>query len=278
VYLVNLVKGVEVIEFRNVCKSFDDLVVLDNVSCVIPEGKITMIIGPSGTGKSVFIKLLVGLEKPDSGEVIVDGQTISRLSSKDLYEVRKKFGVLFQDGALFDSMPVSENVAFPLREHTRLSEKEISEIVAEKLAAVGMANSQCRWPNELSGGMKKRVALARAIVMEPDIVIFDEPSSALDPVTADSIDNLILEMQHRLKCTFVVVSHDIESTFKVADYIGMLWCGKIIAFGTKDEVMNLNNKVVRQFFSRSSEGPIQIVPPICEDDGERGKNKRQTGD
>ena len=253
------------IEFRHVSKSFGDLVVLDDLSCEIPEGKITMIIGPSGTGKSVFIKLLVGIVKPDSGDVIVDGHVISSLSTNELYEVRKKFGVLFQDGALFDSMSVGENVAFPLREHTRLSDAEIARIVSDKLNAVGMPNSECRLPSELSGGMKKRAALARAIVMEPDIVVFDEPSSALDPVTADSIDNLILEMQRRLQCTFVVVSHDIESTFKIADYIGMLWQGKLIAFGEKDEIMNMNNEVIRQFFSRRADGPIQIVPPICKD-------------
>jgi phospholipid/cholesterol/gamma-HCH transport system ATP-binding protein len=262
-----------VIEFKNVFKSYGDLVVLDDVSCVIPERKITMIIGPSGTGKSVFIKLLVGLEKPDKGEVVVDGHIISHLSTSELYEVRKKFGVLFQDGALFDSMSVGDNVAFPLREHTDLSEQEIHELVIEKLTAVGMPTSDCRRPNELSGGMKKRVALARAIIMEPDIVVFDEPSSALDPVTADSIDNLILEMQHRLKCTFVVVSHDIESTFKISDYIGMLWQGKLVAFGTKDQVMNLNNEVIRQFFSRRAEGPIQIVPPLCEDDDTERKEE-----
>jgi phospholipid/cholesterol/gamma-HCH transport system ATP-binding protein len=255
------------IEFRNVSKSFGDLVVLDGVSCAVPDEKITMIIGPSGTGKSVFIKLLVGLVKPDAGEVVVDGHRISHLGASELYEVRKKFGVLFQDGALFDSMSVGENVAFPLREHTKLPNREIADVVQEKLTAVGMPNSECRWPNELSGGMKKRVALARAIVMEPDIVIFDEPSSALDPVTADSIDNLILEMQSRLNCTFVVVSHDIESTFKIADFIGMLWKGKLIAFGTKDEVMNMDNDVLRQFFNRRAEGPIQIVPPLCEENG-----------
>ena len=149
------------IEFRHVSKSFGDLVVLDDVSCEIPEGKITMIIGPSGTGKSVFIKILVGIVKPDSGDVIVDGHVISSLSTNELYEVRKKFGVLFQDGALFDSMSVGENVAFPLREHTRLSNAEISRIVSEKLTSVGMPNSECRLPNELSGGMKKRAALAR---------------------------------------------------------------------------------------------------------------------
>lgn len=255
------------IEYRHVYKSFGDLVVLDDVSCVIPEGKITMIIGPSGTGKSIFIKLLVGLEKPDKGEVAVNGQVISRLSVAELYEVRKKFGVLFQDGALFDSMSVEENVAFPLREHTHLSEQEIMQIVEEKLAAVGMGNSGCRWPSELSGGQRNRVALARAIALEPDIVVFDEPSSGLDPVTADSIDNLILEMQQRSKCTFIVVSHDIESTFKIADYIGMLWQGKLVTFGTKEEVRNMKNDVIRQFFNRSSEGPIQITPPVCEPEG-----------
>lgn len=252
------------IEYRNVSKAFGDLVVLDDVSCVIPEGKITMIIGPSGTGKSIFIKLLVGLLKPDAGEVIVDDKVISKMPSGELYKFRKKFGVLFQNGALFDSMNVGENVAFPLREHTDLQEEEIVEIVAEKLAAVGMADSECRWPSELSGGQRNRVGLARAIALEPHIVVFDEPSSGLDPVTADSIDNLILEMQRRSKCTFIVVSHDIESTFKIADYIGMLWAGKLVAFGTKEEVRRMDNDVVQQFFNRSSEGPIQIVPPVCE--------------
>ena len=253
------------IEFRHVHKAFGDLVVLDDVSVTIPERKITMIIGPSGTGKSVFIKLMVGLMRPDAGEVVVDGQEISRLSRRELYAVRRRFGVLFQDGALFDSMSVGDNVAFPLREHTRLSEERIQEIVGEKLAAVGMPHSACRRPSELSGGMRKRAALARAIVMDPDIVVFDEPSSALDPVTADSIDNLILEMQRRLQCTFVAVSHDIESTFKIADYIGMLWRGRLVAFGSKDEVMNMDEPVLRQFFNRRAEGPIQIVPPLCEE-------------
>ncbi len=255
------------IEYRHVYKSFGDLAVLEDVSCEMPEGKTTVIIGPSGTGKTVFIKLLLGLEKPDQGEVIVDGRVISALAPRELYEFRKRFGVLFQGGALFDSMTVGENVAFPLKEHTHLSEREIDEVVLEKLTSVGMPDSACRWPSELSGGMRNRVGLARAIVMEPDIVVFDEPSTGLDPCTADSIDNLILEMQSRLKRTFVVVSHDIKSTFKIADYIGMLWQGKLVAFGTREEIRNLDNAAVRQFFNRSAEGPIQIVPPVCEPEG-----------
>ena len=247
-----------VIQLKNVSKSFGPLKVLDNVSCSIKKGKITVIIGPSGTGKSVFIKLVVGLLQPDSGSILIDGEDITRLHEKDLYKVRRKFGLLFQDGALFDSLTVGENIAFPLLRHTKKSEKEIKKIVAYKLSQVGLPGIESKLPSELSGGMRKRVGFARAIALDPEIVLFDEPSSGLDPVMADAIDKLILKMQRQLGSTFIVISHDLPSTFQIADYIGMLYKGKLIAFDTKDEIQRLPNPILQQFFSRNSEGPMEI--------------------
>lgn len=248
-----------IIEFRNVHKAFGHQKVLDDVSITIPRGKTTVIIGPSGTGKSVTIKLLVGLLKPDAGEICVSGREITRLKERDLYEIRKKFGMLFQDGALFDSMTVGENIAFPLRQHTKKSDREIKEIVAMRLAQVGLPGIEYKFPGELSGGMRKRVGIARALVLEPEIVLFDEPNSGLDPVMSDAIDKLILKLQQELGMTFVVISHDLDGTFQIADRIAMLYKARCIAEATKDEVKNSDNPILRQFFSRSSEGPIQVV-------------------
>ena len=248
-----------IIEFRNVHKAFGHQKVLDDVSLTIPRGKTTVIIGPSGTGKSVTIKLLVGLMKPDQGEIYVSGREITRLKERDLYEVRKKFGMLFQDGALFDSMTVGENIAFPLKQHTKKSDREIKEIVAMRLAQVGLPGVEYKFPGELSGGMRKRVGIARALVLEPEIVLFDEPNSGLDPVMSDAIDKLILKLQHELGMTFVVISHDLDGTFQIADRIAMLYKARCIAEATKDEVKHSDNPILRQFFSRSSDGPIQVV-------------------
>lgn len=248
-----------IIEFRNVHKAFGHQKVLDDVSLTIPRGKTTVIIGPSGTGKSVTIKLLVGLMKPDAGEIYVSGREITRLKERDLYEIRKKFGMLFQDGALFDSMTVGENIAFPLKQHTKKSDREIKEIVAMRLAQVGLPGVEYKFPGELSGGMRKRVGIARALVLEPEIVLFDEPNSGLDPVMSDAIDKLILKLQHELGMTFVVISHDLDGTFQIADRIAMLYKARCIAEATKDEVKNSDNPILRQFFSRSSDGPIQVV-------------------
>lgn len=247
------------IEFRNVHKSFGPQKVLDDVSLEIPKGQTTVIIGPSGTGKSVYIKLLVGLLKPDQGEIFVAGQEITRLPERELYEVRKKFGMLFQDGALFDSMTVEENIAFPLRRHTHKKDREIREIVNHKLAQVGLPHAGHKFPGELSGGMRKRVGIARALALDPEVVLFDEPNSGLDPVMSDAIDKLILRLQHELGTTFVVISHDLDGTWQIADRIAMLYKSKLIACGTKDEIKNSDNPVLKQFFSRSSEGPIQVV-------------------
>lgn len=248
-----------IISFKGVHKAFGRQKVLDEVSLDIERGKTTVIIGPSGTGKSVFIKLLVGLLKPDQGSILVDGEDITRLKEKQLYEVRKKFGMLFQDGALFDSMDVGENVAFPLRRHTRKSEREIREIVAQKLAQVGLPGIEHKFPGELSGGMRKRVGIARAIALEPEIVLFDEPNSGLDPVMSDAIDKLILRMQRELGLTFVVISHDIPGTFQIADRIAMLYKSKLIAYGPAPELQTSRDPILRQFFDRSADGPIQVV-------------------
>lgn len=247
------------IEFRHVHKSFGPQKVLDDVSLEIPKGQTTVIIGPSGTGKSVYIKLLVGLLKPDQGEIFVAGQEITRLPERELYEVRKKFGMLFQDGALFDSMTVEENIAFPLKRHTHKKDREIREIVNHKLAQVGLPHAGHKFPGELSGGMRKRVGIARALALDPEVVLFDEPNSGLDPVMSDAIDKLILRLQHELGTTFVVISHDLDGTWQIADRIAMLYKSKLIACGTKEEIKNSDNPVLKQFFSRSSEGPIQVV-------------------
>lgn len=250
---------VPIIEFDRVSKSFGDKQVLDDVSCRIRRNAITVIVGPSGVGKSVFIKHLVGLVKPDSGRILVDGADVTRMPVGDLYRMRKRFGMMFQDGALFDSMTVGENVAFPLVQHTKMTQEQREEVVSRKLAAVGLPGIQRLMPSELSGGMRKRVGFARAIVMEPEIVLFDEPNSGLDPVMADAIDSLILRMQRELGITFLVISHDIASTRRIADEVGMLFNSRLIAFGPRDDVMNSNDPILQQFFSRSAEGPIRVV-------------------
>ncbi len=247
------------IEFRRVSKSFGAQKVLDDVSLVIPKGQTTVIIGPSGTGKSVFIKLLVGLLKPDAGQILVDGQDITTLAETDLFEVRKKFGMLFQDGALFDSMTVEENIAFPLEQHTRKTAQEIKEVVQRKLSQVGLPGAAKKFPGELSGGMRKRVGIARALALEPAVVLFDEPNSGLDPVMSDAIDKLILRMQRELGLTFVVISHDLEGTFQIADRIAMLYKSKLIADGEARAIRHSDNPILQQFFSRSADGPIQVV-------------------
>ncbi len=246
------------IELQEVSRSFGPQVVLDRVSLTIPGGKTTVVLGPSGTGKSVLLKLVVGLLPPDAGRILLDGDDLTAFSRAQLFAARRRFGMLFQDGALFDSMSVAENIAFPMRRHTRMSERDIAATVHEKLTAVGLKNAGTKYPAELSGGMRKRVGIARAIALDPDIVFFDEPSSGLDPVTASAIDDLILEMQRLRPRTFFVISHDLASTEKIADHMGMLFGGKLVQFGSKAEVLASSNPVVRQFFDRSTDGPIRI--------------------
>lgn len=235
------------IEIIELYKSFNGQVVLNGLNLFIPKGKITVIIGRSGAGKSVLLKHIIGLLKPDRGRVIVEGTDIYALSPKDLTAFRRKFGFLFQGSALFDSLNVFENVAFPLLEHTTYSMKEIEDIVHKKLELVGLKGVDEKMPSELSGGMKKRVGLARAIALEPEIILYDEPTTGLDPIMTSAVDHLILEMQKRLQITSVVISHDIKSTFEIADQVAMINEGKIIEVGPPSEFRRSENPVVKNF-------------------------------
>lgn len=251
------------ITIRNLTKSFacstltcDSNRVLDNLDLVVPDGQATVVIGRSGCGKSVLLKHIMGILKPDSGEILIDGHDITKLKASELNQERKRFGMLFQGAALFDSLTVGENVGFSLREHSNLSEGEIEEIVREKLELVGLGDVEDLRPAELSGGMKKRVALARAIAMDPEIVLYDEPTTGVDPITADIINSLILSLQERLKVTSLIVTHDMQSAYKIADRIAMLYKGRIIEIGSGEEIRNTANPIVRQFISGASQGPI----------------------
>ena len=247
------------IKLADLRKSFGKQKVLDGLDLEIEAGKTTVIIGRSGGGKSVLLKHIIGLLRPDSGEVLIDGVDITKLGDKDLNEIRKKFGMLFQEAALFDSMTVGDNVAFPLREHARMEEKEIRKIVTDRLHAVGLTGVERKMPSELSGGMRKRVGLARAIAMHPQIVLFDEPTTGLDPVMTEAINRLIIDTQKQFHFTCVVISHDIQSIFKIADRIAMLYEGKIIEYGTPEEIRASQNPVIVQFLSGSIEGPIHVM-------------------
>lgn len=242
------------IEVRSVYKAFDGRPVLVDVSCRIERGLTTVILGPSGAGKSVFAKLIVGLLQPDSGQIWLDGDEVTALPESDLYRVRRKVGMCFQDGALFNSMTVGENVAFPLRRHSDLDDRQIARIVAQKQEVVGLPGIEEKMPAELSGGMRKRVGIARAIALDPELVIFDEPTSGLDPVMAGAIDKLILRMKGN--STFLVISHDLESTLLIADRIGMIHEGRLIALAAKDEILHSSNPVIRQFFARLEQGKM----------------------
>jgi len=228
-------------------KSFNSQKVLDGINLEIERGKITVIIGKSGGGKTVLMKHLIGLMKPDRGEMWIDGIETTRLKDRELNKVRRKFGMLFQEAALFDSMNVRENVEFPLREHTNMSQKEVSRTADQRLREVGLLGFGDKMPSELSGGMKKRVGLARALVLDPEIVLFDEPTSALDPIISLTIQDLIKETQMRLKKTYVVISHDIAGMFRIADKVAMLYDGRIIAYGTPYEVKRSQDGAVKEF-------------------------------
>ncbi len=246
------------IRINNLHKSFVGNKVLRGVNLEIKEGETITIIGGSGCGKSVLLKHIVGLLKPEIGEIEIDGQEITRLGMEELAEVQKKFGMLFQGAALFDSLTVGENISFGLRMLTDLDEKEIKRRVSEKLPLVGLEGIEQLMPAELSGGMKKRVALARAIAMNPKYILYDEPSTGIDPIMADVINNLILDLQKKLKITSIVVTHDMVSAYKVSDRIAMLYQGRIEEIGTPEEIKETKNSVVRQFITGSSEGPIKM--------------------
>ena len=248
-----------------VSKAFGANVVLDEVSLTVSQRSIMVMLGPSGTGKSVLLRCLVGLLRPDKGRVMVFGEDVASLDAgvakdrQQLFRIRRRFGMLFQDGALFDDMTVGENVAFPMRMHTSMSAAEIRASVDDKLRRVGLPKATSKFPSELSGGMRKRVAFARAIALEPDIVLCDEPSSGLDPVMAATLDELILELHKTLGMTFVVITHDTAEARTIADTIGLLSRGKLVTYGPTDEVLRSNHPALRQFFARSTEGPIQVL-------------------
>jgi phospholipid/cholesterol/gamma-HCH transport system ATP-binding protein len=238
------------IEIINLHKSFNGQEVLRGVNLSIPKGKITVIIGPSGCGKTVLLRHMIGLLKPDRGRVEIEGVDINKLDRVELNALRKRFGMLFQNAALFDSLSVFDNVAFPLREHGLKKEGQTIEgVVDEKLKLVGLPHAGPKMPDELSGGMKKRVGLARAIILEPEIVLYDEPTTGLDPIMAAAIDNLILSMQQTLNITSVVISHDIESAFRVADRIAMIMDGRIIECCMPANFRRSTNPQVREFLT-----------------------------
>jgi phospholipid/cholesterol/gamma-HCH transport system ATP-binding protein len=247
------------IRLIDIHKSFGKQKVLDGLNLDIEEGKTTVIIGRSGGGKSVLLKHIIGLLKPDSGEVLIDGTDLTKLDDKDLNEVRKRFGMLFQEGALFDSMNVGDNVAFPLREQTKMKEAEIHQVIVDLLRAVGLVDVEKKMPSELSGGMRKRVGLARALALHPQIVLFDEPTTGLDPIMIEAINRLIIDTQKNFNLTCIVISHDLDSIFKIGHKIAMLHQGTIIEYGTPEEVRASTNPAVVQFLAGSIEGPIQIV-------------------
>ncbi len=246
------------IEVIDLLKSFNGKKVLDGVDLSIEKGKITVIIGRSGEGKSVLLKHIIGLLKPDSGKILIGEEDITKMNEKELDIIRRKFGMLFQSAALFDSMTVGENVGFPLMEHTSMYFDEVKGVVREKLQKVGLSGSEQMMPADLSGGMKKRVGLARAIVMDPEIILFDEPTTGLDPIMSDSIATLIQNTQKDLNTTYVVITHDIPLTYKIADSIAMLYKGKIIEKGNVEEIKNSTNPIVRQFIEGKAEGPINV--------------------
>jgi phospholipid/cholesterol/gamma-HCH transport system ATP-binding protein len=246
----------DAVEFVDVHKAFGRNKILRGLNMGLPEGKISMILGPSGTGKSVCIKHMVGLLYPDDGDVLVHGESVPNMRDDELFEMRKKFGVLFQDGALFGSMNLFDNVCFPLRQHTDKGEDEIQEIVNRRLSEVGLHAAGDKLPNELSGGMRKRAGFARALVLDPDIVLFDEPDSGLDPVRTALLCELIQEIHEENGGAYVVITHDIMSARRVAEHISVLWKGRIVESGPAEELFNSENAFVRQFLSGESQGPL----------------------
>jgi phospholipid/cholesterol/gamma-HCH transport system ATP-binding protein len=245
-----------VISLRSVTKSFGSHTVLRDISFDIPRGQITAVMGPSGTGKSVLLKNIIGLLRPDSGEIWVEGEETVAMGERDLYRVRRKFGVLFQDGALFGSMNMFDNMAFPLREHTRKTEKEIREIVLAKADMVGMLDHMKKFPGEVSGGMKKRAGLARALAMDPEIILFDEPDSGLDPVRVSYLDELVKKIQEETGATFVIITHNIASVMRTSDYIAVLYRAGLVKFASKQEMRTTDDEIIRQFLAGRALGPI----------------------
>ena len=247
--------GAEV-RVEGLTKSFDRSVIWSDVTLTLPAGEITVLLGPSGTGKSVFLKTLIGLLKPERGAILIHDTDLVRCSERRLYEIRKRFGVLFQDGALFGSMTLYDNVAFPLREHTRKSEREIRAIVSEKMELVGLTGDERKLPAQISGGMRKRAGLARALVLDPEIVLFDEPDSGLDPVRTAYLNQLIVDLNAQTDATFLIVTHDINTARTLPDNIGMLYRKRLAAFGPREVLLTSVEPAIAQFLSGRRQGPI----------------------
>jgi phospholipid/cholesterol/gamma-HCH transport system ATP-binding protein len=241
---------------RGVTKSFGTHTVLKDITFDVPQGQITSVMGPSGTGKSVLLKNIIGLLRPDEGEIWVEGEETVRMGERDLYRVRRKFGVLFQDGALFGSMNIYDNIAFPLREHTRKTEKEIREITLGKAEMVGLLDHLKKYPGEVSGGMKKRAGLARALAMDPGIILFDEPDSGLDPVRVSYLDELVRMIQEETGATFVIITHNIESVMRTSDYIAVLYRAGLVKFASKKDMQASDDPIIKQFLAGRALGPI----------------------
>src|ERR1700722_16451474 len=247
--------GVEVV-IEGLTKSFGGQTVWRDVSLSLPAGEVSVMLGPSGTGKTVFLKSLVGLLKPDRGRVVIDGVDIVACSERRLYEVRKLFGVMFQDGALFGSLNLYDNIAFPLREHTRKTEAEIRSIVLEKMEMVGLSGEERKVPGEISGGMRKRAGLARALVLDPQIILCDEPDSGLDPVRTAYLSQLLIDLNAEIDATILIVTHDIQIARTVPDNIGMLFRGNLVMFGPREVLLTSDNPVITQFVNGRRIGPI----------------------
>ena len=263
--------GVE-IEIKDLTKSFGKQLIWGDVSLTIPAGEICVMLGPSGTGKSVLLKTIIGLLKPDKGSIMIEGIDIASCPEKELYEIRKLFGVLFQDGAMFGSMNLYDNIAFPLREHTKKSESEIREIVMEKLDLTGLLGTEDKLPGEISGGMRKRAGLARALVLDPEIVLFDEPDSGLDPVRTSFLNQLIIDLNAQIDATFLIVTHDVNTARKVPDNIGLLYHKHLAMFGPREMLLSSEEPVVRQFLNAQVVGPIGMSEEKDADDLEAEKD------
>jgi phospholipid/cholesterol/gamma-HCH transport system ATP-binding protein len=250
-----MASGVE-IEVEGLTKSFGKANVWSDVTFTMPRGEISVLLGPSGTGKSVFLKCLIGLLKPEAGSIVIEGEDLVRTKADKLYEIRKMFGVLFQDGAMFGSMNLFDNVAFPLREHTKKNEREIRDIVMEKMDMVGLVGDEMKLPGEISGGMRKRAGLARGLVLEPQIMLFDEPDSGLDPVRTAYLNQLITDLNQKTDSTFLIVTHDINTAQTLPDNIGIMYHKHLAMFGPREVLLTSEDPVVAQFLNGRREGPI----------------------